>query len=131
MLLDSQNLFCENQPITSGAVYSENIISFGKNDVSFAPVVVQVVDDFSNLDSLDVVFETDLTEDFTAPVELAKSSLSLDELKIGATFPITFLPRGNKGYMRLAFIVNGNSETTGKITSGVVAGNGLSFHEIK
>ena len=44
-------------------------------------------------------------------------------------FPITFLPKGNKGYMRLKFVVDG-IETTGKITSGVVAGNGLSIHEI-
>ena len=40
MLLDTQNLFCENQQITSSTTYSENIIAFGKNDVSFVPVVI-------------------------------------------------------------------------------------------
>ena len=130
MLLDTQNLFCEKQAITTGSAYSENIISFGKNDVSFAPVVVQVVEDFSNLDSLEIVFETDVSAEFSNPVQLAKASLTLAELKSGATFPITFLPKGNKGYMRLVFNAVGEVETTGKITSGVVAGNGLAFHEI-
>ena len=49
MLLDNENLFCENQDITSGEIYSQNIINFGKNDVSFAPVVVQAVSDFTGL----------------------------------------------------------------------------------
>ena len=39
MLLDNQNLFCEKQEITTGEIFSQNIISFGKNDVSFAPFV--------------------------------------------------------------------------------------------
>ena len=130
MLLDTQNLFCENQAINSSTVYSENIIAFGKNDVSFAPVVVQVVEDFSTLSNLEVVFETDSSADFSSPTALAKASLELAQLKSGATFPITFLPKGNKGYMRLVFNASGDNETTGKITSGVVAGNGLAYHEI-
>lgn len=129
MLLDNENLFCENQEITSGTIYSQNIINFGKNDVSFAPVVVQVVSDFSGLTSLKVVFETSETPEFLSPVVLAESTLTLSELKTGSTYPITFLPKGNKGYMRLAFIVDG-VESTGKITSGVVAGNGLAYHEV-
>ena len=129
MLLDNENLFCENQDITSGEIYSQNIINFGKNDVSFAPVVVQAVSDFTGLTSLKVSFETSDSVEFLQPVVLAESTLTLDELKMGSTFPITFLPKGNKGYMRLKFSVVG-TETTGKITSGVVAGNGLSYHEI-
>jgi len=129
MLLDNENLFCENQEITTGTIYSQNIIKFGKNDVSFAPVVVQAVEDFSGLTSLKVAFETSENADFSDSTVLAESTLTLDKLKAGSTFPITFLPKGNKGYMRLAFVVEG-TETTGKITSGVVAGNGLSHHEI-
>ena len=129
MLLDNENLFCENQEITTGTIYSQNIIKFGKNDVSFAPVVVQAVEDFSGLTSLKIAFETSENADFSDSTVLAESTLTLDELKAGSTFPITFLPKGNKGYMRLAFVVEG-TETTGKITSGVVAGNGLSHHEI-
>jgi len=129
MLLDTQNLFCENQEITSGTIYSQNIINFGKNDVSFAPVVVQAVEDFSSLTSLKVTFETSDSADFAEATTLAESTLTLEKLKAGSTFPITFLPKGNKGFMRLSFVVEGN-ETTGKITSGVVASNSLSYHEI-
>ena len=129
MLLDNENLFCENQEITSGEIYSQNIINFGKNDVSFAPVVVQAVADFTGLNSLKVVFETSIDSDFSDVITLAESTLSQAELKAGATYPITFLPKGNKGYMRLKFVVDG-VETTGKMTSGVVSGNGLSISEI-
>ena len=129
MLLDNENLFCENQDITSGTIYSQNIINFGRNDVSFAPVLVQVVADFTGLSQLKVAFETSESADFAEPVVLAESALELANLKAGSTFPITFLPKGNKGYMRLKFVVEGN-ETTGKITSGVVASNGLSIQEI-
>ena len=129
MLLDNQNLFCENQEITTGEIYSQNIIYFGKNDVSFAPIVIQAVSDFSNLASLTVKIQTSSDAEFSEAITLAESALTLENLKAGSTFPITFLPKGNKGYMRLLFVVDG-SETTGKITSGVVAGNGLSHHEI-
>ena len=129
MLLDSQNLFSENQEITSGTIHSQNIINFGKNDVSFAPVIIQAVSDFSNLTSLTVKIQTSSTPEFSEVVDLIESKLELENLKSGAKFPICHLPKGNLGYMRLAFVVEG-SESTGKITSGVVAGNGLASHEI-
>ena len=130
MLLDSQNLFSENQEITSGTIYSQNIIDFGKNDVSFVPIIIQAVSNFSNLSSLGVQIQTSETSDFTEYVELAQSKLTLEQLKEGVKFPIKFLPQGNKGFMRLAFVVEGSSETTGKITAGVVASDGLASHEI-
>lgn len=130
MLLDSQNLFSENQAITSDTIYSQNIIDFGKNDVSFVPVVIQAVSDFSNLTSLDVSIETSDKSSFENPTILAQTSMKLAQLKEGAKFPITYLPKGNLGFMRLKFVVDGISETTGKITAGVVAGDGLSHHEI-
>ncbi len=129
MLLDSQNLFCENQSITTGTTYSQNVIAFGKNDVSFVPVLIQVVADFTGLTNLKVSIETSNTQDFSSSTELASSTLALADLKAGATFPIKFLPQGNLGFMRLAFVATG-TETTGKITSGVVASNSLSYHEI-
>ena len=129
MLLDNENLFCEKQEITSGEIVSQNVIAFGKNDVSFVPVVIQAVEDFSSLSSLSVKIQTSDEPAFSSPIDLAQATLTLESLKAGSTFPITFLPKGNKGYMRLVFVVDG-SETTGKITSGVIAGNGLAIHEI-
>ena len=130
MLLDSQNLFSENQEISTGTIYSQNIVDFGKNDVSFVPVIIQAVSDFSNLTSLTVKVQTSDVATFEEPIDLIEAKLELSKLKAGAKFPITYLPKGNLGFMRLAYIVEGNSETTGKITAGVVAGDGLSGYEI-
>jgi hypothetical protein len=130
MLLDAQNLFSDNQSITTGTIYSTNTVKFGKNDVSFVPVIVQAVRDFSNLTSLTLKIQTDDNEAFSNPVDLLVSSLNKAELKAGAKFPVSYLPRGNKGYMRLAFVVTGSTETTGAITAGVVAGDGLEIQEI-
>ena len=130
MLLDSQNLFSQNQEITSGTIYSQNVIDFGKNDVSFVPIIIQAVSDFSNLTSLSMTIQTSKTADFSDSVDLVESTLKLDELKAGAKFPVKFLPQGNLGFMRIAYNVVGNSETTGKITASVVASDGLASHEI-
>ena len=130
MLLDNENLFCENQEITTGTIYSQNVINFGKNDVSFVPVIVQAVSDFSNLSSLTVKIQSANNPAFDNSVDLIEAKLNIDSLKAGSKFPINYLPKGNLGYMRLAFVVEGTSETTGKITAGVVAGDGLSSYEI-
>ena len=130
MLLDSQNLFSENQEITTGTLYSQNIIDFGKNDVSFVPVIIQAVSDFSNLTSLTVKVQTSETSTFDETIDLIESKLDLEQLKAGVKFPINYLPKGNIGFMRLAYVVEGNSETTGRITASAVAGDGLSAHEI-
>lgn len=129
MLLDTQNLFCENQKITTSESYSQNVINFGKNDVSFVPLLVQVVEDFAGLTNLKVSIETSSDSEFTSSSTLAESTLALANLKAGATFPFSFLPKGNLGYMRLKFSATGTA-TSGAITSGTVAGCGLSSHEI-
>ena len=130
MLLDTQNLFSDAQAITSGTIYSTNTVKFGKNDISFVPVIIQAVSDFSNLTSLTVKIQTSDSEDFTSAVDLAESTLLLADLKAGKKFPISYLPKGNKGYIRLAYVVTGTAETTGKITAGVVASDELSYHEM-
>ena len=130
MLLDAQNLFSDNQQITTGTIYSTNTIKFGKNDVSFVPLVIQVVKDFSNLTSLTVKIQTSTDENFSSSVDLVSSTLNKDELIIGKKFPISYLPKGNKGYMRIAYTVSGTQETTGLITASVVAGDGLGIQEI-
>ncbi len=130
MLLDAQNLFSDEQAITTGTIYSTNTVKFGKNDVSFVPIIIQSVADFSDLTSLQVKIQTDDNAEFSSAVDLAASTLLKADLKAGAKFPISYLPKGNKGYIRLAYIVTGTTETTGKITAGVVAGDGLEIQEI-
>ena len=130
MLLDAQNLFSDAQEITSGTIYSTNVVRFGKNDISFVPVIIQAVSDFTNLTSLNVKIQTSETSDFSSSSDLAESTMVLTDLKAGKKFPISYLPKGNKGYIRLAYTVEGTTETTGKITAGVVASDELSYHEM-
>ena len=130
MLLDSQNLFSENQPITTGTIISENIVKFGAGDVSFVPILIQATQDFSNLTNLKVKVETSSDEKFEEISILSESTLNKDSLKAGSTYPIAYLPKGNKGFIRLSYTVEGEAETTGKITSGTVASNEMSWHEV-
>ena len=121
MLLDSQNLFSDAQKITTASIDSENIVKFGKGDISFLPLLIQVVEDFSNLDSLSVKVITSKTEAFDSPVELASTTLALEDLKAGKRFPIAQMPKGNLGYVKLSYVAQGASETTGKITAGIIS----------
>lgn len=130
MLIDSQILFSENQDITTGTIKSENIVKLGAGDVSYVPIIIQATQEFSNLTNLKVALETSDTETFETSTILSETSLPKEELKAGAKFPIAFLPKGNKGYMRLSYTIEGDSETTGKITAGAVASNEISWQEI-
>lgn len=129
MLLDAQNLFSENQAITTGTIYSTNVVKFGKNDVSYVPIIIQVTAGFSDLTSLAVSIQTATDAAFTNAVTLTSSSMAKANLKAGAKFPISYLPKGNLGYIRISYTVTGTTETTGKITAGVVASDELSYHE--
>lgn len=123
MLLDAQNLFSDNQTITTGTIYSTNTVKFGKGDISNLPLIIQVVKPFKDLTKLTVKVQTDEAEDFANAVDLVETSLTQAELQDGAKFPLGYLPKGNKGYIRLAFVApEGETETQGLITSGVVAG---------
>lgn len=122
MLLDSQNLFSDNQPISLGVTDSTNIVKFGKGNISYLPLLIQVVEDFSNIDTLCVKILTSKTEAFENPVELAQSTLTLVDLKAGRKFPLVRMPKGNLGYVKLSYVATGSTtELTGKITAGVVA----------
>ena len=130
MLLDAQCLFSDEQAITSGTIISQNTVKFGKSDISFVPLLIQVVNDFSNLTSLTVKVATSADSNFVNEVELASSTLLKNELKAGTVFPINVIPKGNLGYIRLKYVVTGSDETTGKITSGIVAGLDRGIQEI-
>ncbi|MBQ8848478.1 MAG: hypothetical protein IJ003_05990 [Candidatus Gastranaerophilales bacterium] len=130
MLLDAQLLFSDAQEITSGTINSTNIVKFGAGDVSYLPIVIQSVADFTGLTSLCVKIQTSLKADFSEPVDLVQATLSKEELKAGVKFPISYLPKGNLGYMQLVYIVDGSAESTGKITAGIVCADSIGFHEI-
>lgn len=127
MLLDKQNLFSDAQTVTATA-YSTNSIKMGDNDVSYIPIIIQVVQDFAGLTNLMVEIETSATSNFSSSTSLVSSSMAVAKLTAGARFPISYLPKGNLGYMRLKYTVTGTG-TAGKITAGVVDSNRLSWHD--
>ena len=127
MLLDKQNIFSDAQNVIASVV-STNSIKFGKADVSYLPVIVQVVSDFVGHTNVSVDVETSETSAFTNPTVLATFGLPVAKMKEGARLPLSYLPKGNLGYMRLKYNVSGTG-TSGKITAGIVAGDGVSWHE--
>lgn len=123
MLLDAQNLFSDNQAITTGTINSTNVVKFGKGDISNVPLIIQVVNTFKVATKLTVKVQTSVDEAFTNAVDLVETSLAKADLVEGAKFPVAYLPKGNLGYIRLTYTVPTNeTETDGKITAGVVAG---------
>lgn len=138
MLLDNQALFSDQQAITATAV-STNFINLGeagtpplapaaqRQDVGGANdicVLIQVTEDFVGGTSLQVNAEMSDTSDFATVEVFASSPVMLtDALEAGANIPITVLPQGtDKQYLRLNYTVVGTN-TAGKITAGVSAGN--------
>lgn len=133
MILDEQGLFSNNQAITASCV-STNILDMGKREVSFGTpieLLIKVTEDFNNLTSLSIAIQTSVDEAFTTPVELAESTILLADLKKEKVIPISFLPKGNLGYMRLSYTVTGTTAPTkGKILAAIVDGVEQSFHNI-
>ena len=136
MLYDTQNEFSDNQAITSDAA-STNVIPFAQGqlkEVAFGtpiPIRIQVTEDFATLTSLEIQLQTATDAAFTTPVTLdSTGAIPVADLKAGYVASINFLPKGNKGYMRLYYDVTGSNATAGKITAGVIGGQEGSYHEM-
>lgn len=131
-MLDEQLQFSENQAITA-TVKSTNIIDLGVGrEVAFGtpvPLLVMVKEDFNNLTSLKVAVETSETADFGTTIELASSTVVAANLKKGKLIPLSFLPAGNKGFVRLGYTVNGTAPTAGKVSAYLVDAIPQSFQD--
>ncbi len=130
MILDEQGLFSNKQAITESCV-SENVLDMGKREVSFGTPVglfIQIAETFNNLTSLSIKVQTSMEEDFSSSVDLVEQKMLLDELTKGAVSSIKFLPKGNLGFLRLVYTVDGTNPTQGAIIAGVVDGVQESFH---
>ena len=119
-MLDEMLKFSENQAITATAA-STNVIDLGKDRaVSFGTPVsllVRIKESFNTLTSLKIAVETCASSAFGSPTELASSTVLLANLTKGALIPMTFMPAGNKGYVRLKYTVSGSNPSTGKISA--------------
>lgn len=132
MILDNQALFSDAQPITATAA-STNTIDFGPISPTIktfdagkgdeVALLVQVVEDFNNLTSLQIDLELDTTTTSTPDKVIPLATCTLAQLKAGMQIARDDLPRGlTMQYGRLKYTVTGTAPTTGKITAGIVAG---------
>lgn len=131
-MLDELLKFSDNQAITATA-NSENIIDLGKDREIAAgnpvPLLVTVKEDFNNLTSLKVSIETSATADMEDAIELASSTVELANLKKGKMIPISFMPVGNKGFVRLKYTVTGTAPTKGKVSAYLTDVLPISHHD--
>lgn len=130
MILDEQGLFSNKQAITESCV-SENVLDMGKREVSFGTPVglfIQIAETFNNLTSLSIKVQTSMEEDFSSSVDLVEQKILLAGLKKGEVSSIKFLPKGNLGFLRLVYTVDGTNPTQGAIIAGIVDGVQESFH---
>lgn len=142
MIIDTQNLFSDEQAITDTAS-STNVIDLGdmglphgskqapRRDIGRGdkiPLLVQVVETFAGLTSLTVAVETSDKADFSAGVKLhaASGAVPVAKLKAGYHFFPDIVPMadgdGMGRYMRLKYTRIGANASAGKITAGIVAG---------
>jgi hypothetical protein len=134
MVLDKNTLLSDAQAVTASASSSDvldlgalGITSYNPTQLRHnigmkeIPFLVQVVEDFAALTSLQVIVQTDDNSGFASPKNVASASATLAELKAGFIFPVDKLPRGIKErYLRLRYEVTGANATSGKITAGIV-----------
>lgn len=133
-MIDSQLEFSNEQAITTTAA-SQNVIFLGKNrEVAFGnpiPLLVRIKETFNNLTSLKIAVETAVDEAFTSAIELASTTVLLADLKEGNLVPLSFMPSGNKGYVRLKYTVNGETAPTkGKVYACLTDCVAQSFHDM-
>ena len=136
MLYDKENLFSENQVFTASAA-STNVIDIAKGnlkEVAYGtpiPLRIQVTEDYTGLTSINFKVQTCAAEGFASNVTtLAETgAVAAASLKAGYVAPINYIPKGNKGYVRIYYDVVGTA-TAGKVTAGIVAGNEGSWQDM-
>ena len=139
MLLDMETLFSDAQAVTTTAA-STNVVkaantSNGMTEIAFGqpiPLLVQVVETFAGATTVKVAVQTATDAAFTTPVTLVESAaVSGSDLVAGYKFPIPYIPKGNKGYLRMYYTVTtSGTVTAGKITAGIVAAHDNSFQDM-
>lgn len=136
MVFDQLSLLSDAQAITGSAV-STNVYDLGApgiaayNSVQLkrnlgkgmdTPFLIQVVEDFNLLTSLQVIVQSDDNSAFSSAKNVMSVTVPLADLKAGFIFPIDRLPRSiTEQFIRLSYVVSGSAPSAGKITAGAVA----------
>jgi len=124
MILDKENLFSDDQAVTTTAA-STNVIDTGaaKDSGPGTPmrVLAQVSEaDFAGGTSIAVALQTATDAAFSSPVTLfTTAAIALADLVAGYQFAIGMVPKGALRYLRLNYTVVGTM-SAGKITAGIV-----------
>lgn len=136
MIFDQTLLFSSAQAITADAP-STNILDLGATGTVYGAaaalsrdvgrsddvaLLVQIVENFNNLTSMDIVIQTDDNVGFSSPRDVLRQTLTLAQLTAGRTSGIIRLPPGvSERYLRIYYDITGTAPTTGKVTAGIVA----------
>lgn len=124
MYIDHETMFSDKQAITADAASTNVYDTSATKDVGKgepARLIVQVMEAFNNLTSLDVIFQTATDSAFTSPVNTAvRKSVLLADLALGAVLVDVPLPVGLKRYLRVYYDVTGTAPTTGKVSAFLV-----------
>jgi len=141
MHLDNQSIFSDAQTIGALSVISTNVLDMGEMaEVAYnskggprqqlsrrlgvgmkVPLLVQVVEQFTNNTELSVIMEQDDDEAFGAAEQVVEVKIdAVAKLFEGFIFPMDKFPREiTKRYIRLRYVADA-VPATGKITAGVV-----------
>jgi hypothetical protein len=143
MIFSAEQTFSWRQEIT-GSVRSTNIIDLKApgtvigapaplvRDIGKGrgvPILVQIVSDFTGLDSLTVAVQTAAAEAFETTTTVLAATLDAEDLRAGKKFPIVWVPLGAASrYLGLTYLVDGAEEgeeeegpVLGLVTAGIVA----------
>lgn len=137
MIFDATNIYSKAQAFTATAA-STNVIDHLAVGIPYGssialardmgtgpevPLLIQVVESFTGLTSVQASYQTSDVSDFSSGVETIVSSgvIPLAELKAGYQFSIDAIPyKARKRYSRLNYTVAGTG-TAGKVTAAIVA----------
>lgn len=132
-ILSKQELYSDQQAITGDAA-STNVIDHGLPGTwihASTPIVddkgtsmiclgVVVTEDFDNLTSIDVEFQTDTAEGFASPTTIYTENILLADLVVGKKLAVRTIPFNTlEQFTRFNYNVNGTNPAAGKITAGI------------
>lgn len=136
MIFDRTLLFSNAQAIVADA-RSTNVVDLGAPGTVYKaaaalsidrgksvriPLLIQIVEAFNTLTSMEIQVQVDNDEAFGSPKIVARQSLLLAELTVGKLITIRDMPEGvDERYMSIYYDITGTAPTLGKVTAGFVA----------